>query len=878
MVGSTAISQCVRVQYHGKVNQHPKEDQISRYPDTQRDLRPAPTMRHDCFRRFGQALVIAAALALIALTWIGARDAILAHRTEARARVQAEVVGKALAFEELLRREMLSLDQALRILEYDWQRDPTGFDLAAWSGQVVALNDVSLQLFITDAQGIVRSSSRASFVGADMSGRDYFRHEAALPMDDGRMFVGALMQGQITHVWQINLVRRLDTKDGRFAGVIGASYDTNSLSRFYREVDLGSRGLIAVVSAAGDAWALSDPAQSGTVVSIAGTPLFAAMQAAPDGEWKGRSALDGTDRIYAFATVPDRDLKVVVGVDRAEVMGPAVVWERDALFFAGGITLLVALMAALLLREENAVRRRHESLARGRAILEATITGMGDGIMMVDGNLRLMAWNQRFPELTGVPADILRIGLPMEDILRGQIESGEFGPLDVEAEVARRLALLRAGATMGTMERPRPSGRQIEIRRNPLPGGGFVALYTDVTERRQTEERLRQAQTMAAIGRLTSGVAHDFNNLLSAISGNAESLHNQLSEHPTHGRRLAVILQATGRGSDLVRQLLAFSRKQPLMPVQADLDKIVRGMDGLLRATLGRGTRVETKLDQALWPALVDPVQIEHVILNLAINARDAMPDGGVLTIATNNASLGEHDRSSNPPPGDYVVVAVSDTGTGMSDEVLGNAFEPFFTTKPPGQGSGLGLSQVYGVASQSGGGVRIDSAVGKGTTVSVLFPRAAADASANADSQKAGAGTPVAPAQWDSIVLVVDDEADSRETITGMLSPNGFSVVAADSGSEAIRLIELGLKFDILLVDFAMPGMNGVELARAVWARRPSFPVVFFTGGDVEPISGERWVLMKPLVMRTLIDTLRAALGEAQGTDPARRSTTQAI
>jgi CheY-like chemotaxis protein len=323
-----------------------------------------------------------------------------------------------------------------------------------------------------------------------------------------------------------------------------------------------------------------------------------------------------------------------------------------------------------------------------------------------------------------------------------------------------------------------------------------------------------------------------------------------------------------------VRQLLAFSRKQPLTPVQADLNKIVRGMDGLLRATLGRGTRVETKFDQALWPALVDPVQIEHVILNLAINARDAMPDGGVLTIATNNASLGQHDRTSDPPPGDYVVVAVSDTGTGMSDEVLGSAFEPFFTTKPPGQGSGLGLSQVYGVATQSGGGVRIDSAVGKGTTVSVLFPRAAADESPDADAQKAGA----APAQRDSIVLLVDDEADSRETITGMVSANGFSVIAADSGGEAIRLIELGLKFDILLVDFAMPGMNGVELAHAVWARRPSFPVVFFTGGDVEPISGERWVLMKPFLTRTLIDTLHAALEQTQGTDPARRSTTQAV
>jgi signal transduction histidine kinase len=696
--------------------------------------------RRHSFRRLGQAIVAAAALALIALTWIGTRDAIVAHRTEARARVAAEVVGKALAFEELLRREMLSLDQALRILEYDWQRDPTGFDLGTWSRQVVALNDVSLQLFIADAQGIVQSSSRPSFVGSDVSGRDYFRHEAALPTDEGRMFVGALMQGQVTHAWQINLVRRLDTKDGRFAGVIGASYDTNSLSRFYREVDLGSRGLIAVVSAQGDAWALSDPTQPGVGVSIADTPLFAAMQAAPDGAWKGRSALDQIDRIYAFATVPDRDLKVVVGVDRAEVMRPVADWEREALLFATGITVLVVSMAGLLLREEFAGRRRHEAVARQRAILEATINGMSDGIMMVDGDLRLMAWNQRFPEYTGVPADILRIGLPMEDILRGQVASGEFGPIDVEAEVARRLALLRAGATMGTLERPRPGGRHIEIRRNPLPGGGFVALYTDVTGRRQTEERLRQAQTMAAIGRLTSGVAHDFNNLLSAISGNADILHDQLSEHPTHARRLAVILQATDRGSDLVRQLLAFSRKQPLAPVRVDLNDIVDGMDGLLRATLGGAIRIETRLDAGLWPAMVDRAQFEHVILNLAINARDAMPDGGVLTIATGNAALGAADLATDLPAGEYVVVAVSDTGTGMTDEVLDSAFEPFFTTKPPGEGSGLGLSQVYGVATQSGGGVRIESTVGKGTTVRILFPRAAAEPRVTASLQDARA------------------------------------------------------------------------------------------------------------------------------------------
>jgi signal transduction histidine kinase len=833
----------------------------------------------------GQALVVGAALALSALTWIGAHDAILAHRTETRARIQAEVVGKALAFEELLRREMLALDQTLRVLEYEWQRDPADFDLTARARQLVALNDVSLQIFIADAQGIVRASSRPAIIGTDVSGRDYFRYEAALPNDDGRMFVGALTQGQVTRVWQINLVRRLDNHDGRFAGIIAASYDMNSFSRFYREVDLGSHGLVAVVNATGDAWTLSDPTQSGTAVNIGNSPLFAAMQGAPDGSWTGRSPLDAIERVYAFATVPDRGLKVVVGIDRAEAMGEAVLWEENALTFAGSITLLMLLMAALVLREDQAARRRHDSLARERAILEATLTGMGDGIMMVDGDLRLLAWNQRFPEFTGVPANILRVGLPMEDILRAQAEVGEFGVVDVEVEVARRMALLRSGASMGTIERPRPGGRQLEIRRNPLPGGGFVTLYADVTARHQTEERLRQAQTMAAIGRLTSGVAHDFNNLLSVISGNAEMLHNHLRGHPTHANRLAIILQATARGSDLVRQLLAFSRKQPLTPVQADLNKIVRGLDDLLRATLGRSIRLETKLEEKLWPIMVDTVQIEHVILNLAVNARDAMPDGGVLTITTANTSHDALDRTSDLPPGEYVVVAVSDTGTGMSDEVLSSALEPFFTTKPPGEGSGLGLSQVHGVASQAGGGVSITSAIGKGTTVSVFFPTIPVDnarlAAGDAAKSKASGADPapksVAPAQRDHTVLLVDDEADNRETIAGMLSASGFVVVAADSGQAAIRLIEQGLECDLLLVDVAMPDMNGVDLAAAVRERWPSFPVVFFTGGDVEPIIGERWVLTKPFLMHTLIDTVSAALRPAQGADAVQCSATRA-
>jgi len=652
--------------------------------------------------------------------------------------------------------------------------------------------------------------------------------------------------------------------------------------RFYREVDLSRHGLIAVVSTrTGEAWTLSGPSQTPTIRNITGTPISAAMQASEEGSWAGASGLDDGDRMYAFATVPDRGLKVVIGLDRLEAMAASVAWEQNALLFTGGISLLILLMAALLLHEQAASRRRHETLARERAILEATLTGMSDGVMMVDGELRLMAWNQRFPEFTGVPAEILRVGLPMEEILRGQVAAGEFGPVDVEAEVARRMSLLRSGGSMGTIERPRPGGRQLEIRRNPLPGGGFVTLYSDVTARRQTEERLRQAQTMAAVGRLTAGVAHDFNNLLAAITGNAEILHNLLGDDPAHGRRLAMILQTAGRGADLVRRLLAFSRKQELAPVQIDLNQVVRGMGDLLRATLGRATRVETKLEPALWPALIDPVQIEHVILNLAINARDAMPDGGTLTIATSNTTLGHQDATVDLPVGDYIVVSVIDTGTGMTEEVQRNAFEPFFTTKPPGQGSGLGLSQVYGLASQSGGGVRIDSVVGKGTTVGVLFPRATEDADADdgTGSERAAGAEPRrdAPA-WHRTILVVDDEVECRDTISAMLAANGFAAIVAESGEAALHLVDAGTDFDLLLVDFAMPGINGAELAQEIRTRRPSVPVVFFTGGDGEYISGERWVLMKPFLGHTLTDTLRAALGLTPQTSSIRHSTSQTV
>jgi len=262
-------------------------------------------------------------------------------------------------------------------------------------------------------------------------------------------------------------------------------------------------------------------------------------------------------------------------------------------------------------------------------------------------------------------------------------------------------------------------------------GGAFAGYFgscIDVTEQRATEEQLRQAQKLETVGQLTAGVAHDFNNLLTAILASLELLEARTADESVR-RLLRNAMRSARRGATLNEQLLAFARKQPLLAKALDLNAVVSGMDALLRSSIGASIRVETVQGADLWPALADQTQIELVILNLAINARDAMPVGGRIVIETRNVTRGAPESPEEPPPGDHVAISVSDTGTGMSEEVRRKVFEPFFTTKQPGKGSGLGLSMVFGVARQAGGGVTLASTPGEGTNVTVYVPRARADA-----------------------------------------------------------------------------------------------------------------------------------------------------
>ena len=394
-----------------------------------------------------------------------------------------------------------------------------------------------------------------------------------------------------------------------------------------------------------------------------------------------------------------------------------------------------------------------------------------------------------------------------------------------------------------------------------------AGLREQIEERERAEAALRQAQRIEALGQLTGGLAHDFNNLLTVVLGNVDLVQRIARLEGDAASRLATIRSAAERGARLTSQLLAFARRQPLVPRAVDLNNLVGGMSALLQSALSSPVRLEARLGEGVWLALVDPTQLELVVLNLALNGRDAMPQGGTLSIATGNFRLGPPEREDDPPAGDYVRISVSDDGSGMPPAVLARAFEPFFTTKPPGAGSGLGLSQVFGVANQSGGGVKIDTAPGRGTTVHVFLPRAAAGA---VSAPPPPTAVPVSRT-GQARVLVVDDDEDVRATTATLLRTFGYVVHEACGGPAALDIIRSETGLDVLLTDMAMPEMTGPELARQAAVLRPALPVVFVTGyADPESIAAGTRItrlLRKPFRPADLVTQIEAAMA---GTEQA--------
>jgi signal transduction histidine kinase/CheY-like chemotaxis protein len=396
-------------------------------------------------------------------------------------------------------------------------------------------------------------------------------------------------------------------------------------------------------------------------------------------------------------------------------------------------------------------------------------------------------------------------------------------------------------------------------------------VRAEVAEREQAQEALRQAQKMEAVGQLTGGVAHDFNNLLQAILGNLDILNDKLTGREDLIRHVRFAIQAGDRAATLTQRLLAFARRQPLAPTSLNLNALVGGMQELLQRSVGKTIQVEAVLAGGLWRTWADANQVENGLLNLAINARDAMPAGGKLTVETANSHLDDAYVSGQLglQPGQYVLLSVTDTGSGMPPDVLARAFEPFYTTKPIGQGTGLGLSQLYGFARQSGGHVAIYSEEGRGTTVKFYLPRHFGVPEA---ADTVTAPPEPAAANEGETILLVEDEGLVRMLMVQTLEDKGYRVIEAHEAQGAIGILESDMKIDLLATDVGLPGMNGRQLAETARALRPGLSVLFLTGyahnaalGD-EPLGPRTQLISKPFTVKVLLTKIRSMLEDAAG------------
>ena len=472
--------------------------------------------------------------------------------------------------------------------------------------------------------------------------------------------------------------------------------------------------------------------------------------------------------------------------------------------------------------------------------------------------------------MAGLVADITLIAEPGSIIPpwpEGWLALGFYAltvGIDIALINAMTLAFQRAGRAEAGL---RHANEELELRVSERT----AALRQQVADREAAEAQLRQIQKMETIGQLTGGIAHDFNNMLAVVIGSIEMARRR-AERSDYERLLGSLDSAhegAKRASDLVTRLLAFARQQDLAPQTIDVGALVSGMSSLMQRTLGETIEVEVVASDGLWRCWADPVQLENAILNLAVNARDAMPDGGRMTIETRNIELDAAKAREHPEatPGQYVMIGVSDIGVGMPDAIIERAFDPFFTTKEVGKGTGLGLSQIYGFVRQSGGHVIIASAVGRGTDVQLYLPRHAGEApSADPASETP---QPMPHARDAETVLVVEDEAGVRDMSVDALRELGYAVVEAEGPRQALRLLEAQPQIDLIFTDIVMPDMDGRELADAARAMRPDIKVVYTTGyargTAIEDEVPDAAYLPKPFTLAALASKVRDVLDAPQ-------------
>jgi PAS domain S-box-containing protein len=694
-------------------------------------------------------------------------------------------------------------------------------------------------IFIADETGqIIYNSLSAAPHNVNVSDRLFFQQHRDHP--ELGLTLSTPLHAREGGAWTLVLTRRINHPDGSFAGTAAAALRLSYFQTLFSAIDLGPHGIINLVNTDRRMVARRPYSDQDVGRDMGGSPMFGHLANSPAGSFQATASVDGITRLYSYRQVGTLPLVVGVGLSLGDIYAE---WLAKAIIIGGVLLLLAAtlLYLAWLLRREllrrvraedqarrdaAAAQRSAQELAQAIAPLNALFSNSADTMLAVrvcpDGNFIYEAVNPVWERVNGIPA-AAAIGRTPADCL----------PPELAAVIVPNWTnCVRQRQTTRFMFQTRHNDEPRDWDATLVPvfdkhgaeAGEvcrLIVVCREITERLRMEEQLRQSQKLEVIGRLASGVSHDFNNILQVISGGVDMLRDERGLSGQGRMFLDMVDASARRGAYLTHHLLAYSRKQMLNPKLLDLHEVLDELGIVLSRTIGTHITLTIDVAPSVGPVNADRTQFETALLNLAINAAHAMPQGGELQIAVRSAAA---EPFGEIKPGRYVVIAVTDTGTGMTPDVLACIFDPFFTTKGL-DGTGLGLAMVQGFSRQSGGDVRATSTPGKGSTFEIWLPELPATAA------------PVHPADREAIagqggrVLLVDDAADVLITLDAFLRLGGFTVQQANSGRRALELMTEGAQFDVLVTDYMMPGMNGLELIRQARRLQPDLPAMVVSG-----------------------------------------------
>lgn len=729
---------------------------------------------------------------------------------------------------------------------------------------------------VADAEGdVIYSSHTSNPAGIRLSDREYF--QMLRDRDDLGLVTSSPLQSRQDGDWSLDLARRINGPNKVFTGVAVGSLKLAYVQELFSTLRLGKHGSAALFSLDGILLARDprSPLKVGT--AFAGGKSFQSVVQALSGTFEGTSDVDGIQRFYGYRRVGSLPLVLTVGLASSDIYAE---WTQKTVVLSLLLCVLGLLGTLMVIRLGNEFKRRAvaestaqrsegelgEALARMGVLFENSKDAMFVARLHRGGFVYESA-NPVWADLTGKSVEA-SLGRRPSECLPAQIAT------IVDAGWAECVSSCGPVQYQYTIDLE-GNKRDWDVLIAPVLDANrrvtrLIGVARDMTATHELEAQLRQSQKMEAVGQLTAGIAHDFNNMLQVIMFNLELLEEQNGLNVDGFECIKFAEQAARNGATMVHGLLAFSSKQALKPKLLWTELVARNIASLMARTLGSRVHVETIVADNAWAVHADEAQLDSCLLNLALNARDAMPDGGAMRLRVVNENA-ETAKMAGMPDADYVRFSVEDEGSGMDPLTLSRAFEPFFTTKGVGKGTGLGLSMVHGFARQSGGDARIESVLGQGTTVSIWLPRRRAATSGERIHLKDQ------PKGWRGKILIVDDEPSVRVALSTVLARAGYSTYEVESGEKALDLLHAGIICDLLITDRSMPGISGIDLIKAVRQFWPTLPTLMITGyvnaDDLEVCDDRVTVLYKPITSADLLHRVEALLGGTTPTAPIDKS-----